>query len=99
MQCLPAGGARSRSRSLSAERVSLALSPRRPPGLAITPVEWSKVAVVGTAGLIPVEAKDVQMAVGRLRQREARVRWMRTIVDVQRLPLLDGARHTFNGLI
>src|SRR5262245_9892500 len=53
-------------------------------GLIGLPGEWSKVTVVLSARVVPVDAEGVKMAACCACKCEPRVRWVERIVDVQR---------------
>ena len=63
------------------------------------PVERREVSVVVAAGVIPIQAEDVQVTVCRFRQREAGIGGMESVVNVQRLTRFGSAGDAFNGLV
>src|SRR5205085_6442202 len=62
------------------------------------PVEWSEVAIVVPARVIPIEAECVEMTRRRFRERQTWIGRMQRIVDVQRLRRIRDARHSLTTL-
>src|SRR5438477_1312434 len=68
------------------------------PTLIRAPVEWSEVAIVVPARVIPIEAECVEMTRRRFRERQTWIGRMQSIVDVQRLRRIRDARHSLTTL-